>query len=72
MLLAPSDAKTVTDRLLARSKADHCIVRLNGGERTNLRFARGNATTNAGQSHLQVTVESHSYRISDSAPGPQV
>src|SRR5215475_11169559 len=58
MLLTPSDAKVVTDRLLARSKADHCIVRLRGGERINLRFARGNATTNGGQSSLLVTVES--------------
>ena len=59
MLLTPSDAKVVTDRLLARSKADHCIVRLKGGERTNLRFARGSATTNGDQSDLSVTVESH-------------
>ena len=58
MLLTPSDAKVVTDRLLARSKADHCIVRLKGGERTNLRFARGSATTNGNQSHLRVTVQS--------------
>src|SRR6188508_2405826 len=58
MLLTPSDSKAVTDRLLARSKADHCIVRLRGGERINLRFARGNATTNGDQSSLRVTVES--------------
>src|SRR4029450_6957776 len=57
MLLAPPDAKLVTDRLLARSRADHCIVRLRGSERTNLRFARGNATTNGNQSGLRVTVE---------------
>jgi len=59
MLLTPSDAKVVTDRLLARSKANHCIVRLRGGERINLRFARGSATTNGDQSDLSVTVESH-------------
>src|SRR5262244_3185736 len=58
MLLTPSDAKVVTDRLLARSKANHCIVRLRGGERINLRFARGSATTNGDQSDLSVTVES--------------
>lgn len=58
MLLTPSDTKAITTRLLARSKADHCIVRLRGGERINLRFARGNATTNGGQSSLRVTVES--------------
>jgi predicted Zn-dependent protease len=59
MLLTSSDAKVVTDRLLARSKADHCIVRLKGGERINLRFARGSATTNGDRSDLRVTVESH-------------
>jgi predicted Zn-dependent protease len=58
MLLTPSDAKTLIDRLLARSKAEHCVVRLNGGERSNLRFARGSATTNGEQSHMRVTVES--------------
>jgi predicted Zn-dependent protease len=67
MLLTPSDAKVVTDRLLARSKADHCIVRVNGGERTNLRFARGSATTNGNQSHLRVTVESQFGRRSGAA-----
>src|SRR5262245_30729585 len=58
MLLTPFDAKRVTDRLLARSKADHCIVRLRGVERTNLRFARGSATTNGHQAQLRVTIES--------------
>jgi len=58
MLLTPSDAKVVTDRLLARSKAEHCIVRMRGGERINLRFARGSATTNGDRSDLNVTVES--------------
>src|SRR5262249_32046346 len=59
MLLTPSDAKVVTDRLLARSEADHCIVRVNGSERINLRFARGSATTNGDRNDLRVTVESH-------------
>jgi predicted Zn-dependent protease len=58
MVLTPSDAKTLMDRLLARSKAEHCVVRLNSGERSNLRFARGSATTNGEQSHMRVTVES--------------
>jgi predicted Zn-dependent protease len=58
MLLTPSDTKVLTDRLLARSRADHCIVRLRGSERVNLRFARGSATTNGDQSQLRVTIES--------------
>jgi predicted Zn-dependent protease len=58
MLLTPSDTKVLTDRLLARSRADHCIVRLKGNDRVNLRFARGSATTNGDQSQLRVTIES--------------
>src|SRR5262249_42952984 len=70
MLLTPSEAKAVTDRLLARSKADHCIVRLDGGDRTNLRFARGSVTTNGNQSSLRVIVESHfGYRAGAASVG---
>jgi predicted Zn-dependent protease len=46
-------------RLLARSKADACIVRIRGGDGGNLRFARGNATTDGAFSKLEVRVESH-------------
>jgi predicted Zn-dependent protease len=59
MMLSPSDAKAIADRLLARSKADGCIVRIEGADDTNLRFARGNATTNGSGSKLSVRVESH-------------
>src|SRR5580700_10152968 len=59
MMLSPSDAKAIADRLLARSKADGCIVRIEGADDTNLRFARGNATTNGSSSKLSVRVESH-------------
>ena len=58
MYLAPDEAKRIADRLLARSKAEHCIVSITGREDTNLRFARGNATTNGAQSTLQVRIES--------------
>jgi predicted Zn-dependent protease len=59
MMLSPGDAKEVTDRLLARSKADACIVKLDGRDGANLRFARGDATTNGAISKLSVRVESH-------------
>jgi predicted Zn-dependent protease len=58
MMLSPGDAKEVTDRLLARSKADACIVKLEGSDSSNLRFARGNATTDGAISKLSVRVES--------------
>jgi len=59
MMLSPGDAKEITDRLLARSKADACIVKLEGSDGCNLRFARGNATTDGAISKLSVRVDSH-------------
>ena len=59
MVLSPSDAKAIADRLLAQSKADACIVKLEGSDGSNLRFARGNATTDGAISKLSVRVESH-------------
>jgi predicted Zn-dependent protease len=59
MFLSPSDAKAIADRLLARSKADACSVKIEGSDGANLRFARGNATTNGASSKLTVRVESH-------------
>ncbi len=67
MWLAPNDAKLLADRLLARSNANHCIIRISGGDSVNLRFARGNATTNGARSTLRVRVESHFGRRSGSA-----
>jgi predicted Zn-dependent protease len=58
MLLSPDDAKQCADWLLQRSKADHCIVKIAGSDESNLRFARGSATTNGTRSTLRVTVES--------------
>jgi predicted Zn-dependent protease len=58
MLLSPDDAKRTADRLLSRSTADHCAVKIEGADGTNLRFARGSATTNGYRSTLRVTVES--------------
>lgn len=59
MMLSPDDAKALADRLLARSKADACIVKIEGSDGGNLRFARGNATTDGAISKLSVRVESH-------------
>jgi predicted Zn-dependent protease len=67
MLMSPDDVKQIADRLLSRSKADHCIVSFEGGDGANLRFARGSATTNGARSTLRVTVESRFGRRSGSA-----
>jgi predicted Zn-dependent protease len=67
MMLTPADAKTIADRLLARSKADACIVKIEGSDGANLRFARGNATTDGAISKLAVRVESHFGRRSGAA-----
>ena len=67
MLLAPNDAKRAADRLLSRSSADHCTVRIEGSDGANLRFARGSATTNGCRSTLRVTIESRFGRRSGSA-----
>src|ERR1051326_363521 len=58
-MLSPGDAKSLADRLLARSKADACIVKISGSDGANLRFARGNATTDGATSKLAVHVVSH-------------
>ena len=58
MLLSPDDAKQCADWVLQRSKADHCIVKIAGSDESNLRFARGSATTNGSRSTLRVTIES--------------
>jgi len=67
MLLASDEAKRIADRLLARSKAEHCAVRIEGADAVNQRFARGSATTNGHRSTLKVTVESLFGRRSGSA-----
>ncbi len=67
MLLAPNDAKRAADRLLSRSSADHCTVRIEGSDGANLRFARGSATTNGYRSTLRVTIELRFGRRSGSA-----
>src|SRR5262252_7342752 len=58
MLLSPDDAKRITDRLLSRTRAQHCTVKIEGSAGTNLRFARGSATTNGSGSTLYVYIQS--------------
>ncbi|WP_088347199.1 MULTISPECIES: metallopeptidase TldD-related protein [Rhodomicrobium] len=56
MLLSPYEIKDLTDRRLAASRADGCIVLVDGREKVNLRFARNSATSNGARSTVDVTI----------------
>ena len=59
MFLSSDDAKAIADKILARSNADACVVRIDGGEDLSLRFARAGATTNIATSEISLRVSSH-------------
>ncbi len=59
MFLSADDAKAITERILGRSAADACVVRIEGGEDNSLRFARGGATTNMTAAETSLRVSSH-------------
>lgn len=59
MFLSADDAKTITQKILARSKAAGCVIKIDGGEDQSLRFARGSATTNIATSDVTLRVSSH-------------
>ena len=49
----------ITNKLLALSKADSCLVTISGSEERHVRFAQNMATTNGSPSALDLSVESH-------------
>jgi predicted Zn-dependent protease len=59
MFLSSDDARTITERIIERSNADACVVRIDGGEDFSLRFARGGATTNLATSETSLRISSH-------------
>ncbi|WP_424363482.1 TldD/PmbA family protein [Methylocystis parvus] len=59
MFLSSDDAKSIAEKILARSQADACVVKIDGGEDYSLRFARGGATTNIATSEATVRISSH-------------
>jgi predicted Zn-dependent protease len=69
VILSAADAKSITDKILALSKADSCIVTLDGSEERYVRFAQNMATTNGSPSTLDIGVESHFGKRSGSASG---
>ncbi len=69
MILSEADARSITNKILALSKADSCIVTLDGSEDRHIRFAQNMATTNGSPSSLDIAVESHFGKKSGSAAG---
>jgi predicted Zn-dependent protease len=69
VILSEADAKALTDKILAFSKADSCIVTVGGSEERHVRFAQNMATTNGSPSGISVGVESHFGKKSGSASG---
>jgi predicted Zn-dependent protease len=67
MIFTPDEAKSITDRRLAASRAEGCIVHIRGGDSLNLRFARNSATSNGARSELSISVTSQFGQQSGSA-----
>ncbi len=67
MMLTPDEVKDITQRRLAASQADACIVHVEGGNALNLRFARNSATSNGARSAVDVTIISQFGQQSGSA-----
>lgn len=59
MFLSSDDARAIADRIISRSGADACVVKIDGGEDFSLRFARGGATTNLATSETSLRISSH-------------
>jgi predicted Zn-dependent protease len=56
MIWTREQAKALTDRVLALSKAEQTFVAVNGTESANLRFARNTATTSGASSGVSVAI----------------
>jgi predicted Zn-dependent protease len=56
MILTREQARALTDRALAFSKAQETFVSLTGGERANVRFARNTATTSGASSGYNLAI----------------
>lgn len=59
MFLSSEDARAIAGKIIARSTADACVVKIDGGEDNSLRFARGGATTNVTASESSLRISSH-------------
>ena len=64
-----SEARDLAGKVLALSKAESCVVTLNGSEARHIRFAQNMATTSGAPSSLSISIESHFGQKSGSASG---
>jgi len=69
VILTEADALSITQKALALSKADSCIVTIDGSEERHVRFAQNMATTNGSPSGIEINVESHFGKKSGSTSG---
>jgi len=58
MIVSESEAKKITSKVLALSKAEFCVVSLGGHNRRNLRFALNSVTTSGQQDDLSLSITS--------------
>jgi predicted Zn-dependent protease len=69
VILNEADARALSHKVLAFSKAEACLVSIGGGEGRHIRFAQNRATTSGAPSSLSISVESHFGQRSGSASG---
>src|SRR5271168_2940073 len=69
MILSETEARDLTKKILALSRAETCIVTINGDEDRHVRFAQNMATTNGSPSGIEVSIESHFGKRAGSASG---
>jgi predicted Zn-dependent protease len=67
MIISEAEAKRITQKVIALSKADSVIASLRGQERRHIRFALNSATTSGFQDGLSLSVESSFGKRSGSA-----
>ncbi|PYI89592.1 MAG: peptidase C69, partial [Verrucomicrobia bacterium] len=59
MIVAETEAKKMTAKVLGLTRADSCAVSVSGSERSNVRFAANSGTTNGFQDDLSLSIESN-------------
>jgi predicted Zn-dependent protease len=69
MIMNEADARALTGKILALSKADSCCVTVSGFENRHLRYAQNMATTSGAPDGFEIDVESHFGKRSGSASG---
>ena len=69
MILSETDARALSDKVVALSKAESCIVTLSGVDNRHIRYAQNMATTNGAPGGVSISVESHFGKRAGSASG---